>query len=118
MGGQFITWPRADSSHVSASEPAHAGHDCQAAAEAAGGDSSKVSSQGALAPAAHALATNRATAADGSASATQGAAADATERKDSVIKDNESAPPVPAVTWERSEPVLSDSALQEAAGSE
>ncbi len=43
----------------------HAGHDCQTATEAAGGDSSKVSSQCALVPAAHASATDRATAADG-----------------------------------------------------
>ena len=102
------------------SEPAgvgasHAGHDCQAVSEAAGGDSSKVSSECALAAAAH-------TAAHDSASATHEAAADATEgadpSADSVIEGSESAPPAPAVTWEGSEPMLSDSALEEAAGAE
>ncbi len=110
-----------------ASEPAgvgasHAGNHCQTAPEAASGDSSQVSSECALVPAAHASATDRATAADDSASAIQEAAADATEgadlSADSVIEGSESASPVPAVTWEGCEPMLSDSALEEAAGAD
>ena len=110
-----------------ASEPAgvgapHAGHHCQAATEAEGGDSSKVSSQCALAPAPHSSATDGGTAAGDSASATQGAAADATEgadlSADSVIEGSESASPVPAVTCVRPEPMLSESALEEAAGAD
>ena len=120
---------RQAASMSAAGEPAgagasRAGHDCQVATEAAAGDSAKVPSQCALAAAARASATDRANAAADSASAdaTQEAAADATEgadlSADSVMEDRESASPVPAVTWERSEPMLSDSALEEAAGAD
>ena len=50
------------------------------------------------------------------------AAAEASEgadlSADLVIQGSESAPPAPAVTWEGSEPMLSDSAVEEAAGAD